>query len=153
MRPQTTMLAVAFGGLLVILALGACGAGMPPEPEGTPVTLSADELNAGIIHPEKREWYGWHRRGLSLVKAREYDRALYCFHRAAEAWPREMEDESERARHTPEPTDTYLQKAALYLKMGEPELAIVYYDKFEEYFPGNKIAVEGRAEAEGLLNR
>jgi tetratricopeptide (TPR) repeat protein len=151
MRRRTTSVTGAFESLLSIFALAGCGAGIPPEPEGTPVTLSADELDVQVIHPEKRQWYGWHRKGLSLVTAGEYDKALYCFHRAVEAWPREMEDESQPARHKPKPTDAYLQKAALYLKMGEPELAIGYYDKFEESFPGNKIAVEGRAKAEEML--
>jgi tetratricopeptide (TPR) repeat protein len=145
------MMPAGLVGLLAVLGLTGCGGPAAQEPNGTPVTLSAEDLDAKFIHPEKREWYGWQRKGLSLAESGRYDEALYCFNRAVDAWPREMNDDSQRAKHKPEPTDTYLQKAALYLKIDRPELAIVYYDKFEEYFPGNRYAVEGRTKAQEML--
>jgi len=134
------------------LAFGGCGGGAPAEPVGTAVTLGAEDAAPKFIAAEKREWYAWHRKGLSLAKANRQDEALYCFHQAGKAWPAEVQDKKLKARHRPDPTDTYLQKAFLYLEMNRPELAIRYFRKFESYFPSNKYAVQGRKRAEKLLS-
>ncbi len=123
--------------------LSACGESAPKEPKGKAVTLEPGEMDKGIIKKDARRWYAWHRKGLQLVKEGRLEEALYCFNKAIEAWPKGSKKP---------PTDTYLQKGFLYLKMKRPRLSILYFDKFLEVFPRNKYAVDGRKKAERMLS-
>ncbi|GEM_PF-4728095 len=133
----------AAGLSLLPLFPAACGGSAPSEPKGKPVTLAPGDLDKGFIKKEARRWYAWHTKGLDLVKENRLEEALYCFNQALEAWPKTRKKL---------PTDTYLQKAFLFLKMKRPRLAILYFDKFEKVFPGNKYAEEGRKRAEKMLS-
>lgn len=126
---------------------------IPPEPEGKPVVLNPEDLAPGFIKETKKEWYAWHRKGLDLTKEERYEEALYCYNRAIKAWPEKVKQENQRIKHRPEATDTYLQKAYLYLKMRKPKLALIYFEKFESYFPGNKYAIQGKKQAKEMLSK
>ena len=84
-------------------------------------------------------------------KEKRYEEALYCFNEAMRAWPKE--DPGSPIGHSREPTDTLLQKANLYLLMERPSLAILYYEKFDSYLPGNTFVKEGIRKAHEMLDR
>jgi hypothetical protein len=82
------------------------------------------------------------------VTPETYQQALYCFHKAQEAWPRELPDsaaEDRRQKYLPEPTDTLIQKGFL--------LALEYFKRADSYIPFNGIIQKGMADAEAMLKQ
>ncbi len=128
--------------LPVVLLVSGCGEALPKEPQGTPVELTQAELNKKSIKEGQRTWYGWHSKGIQLMKDGSYDQALYCFHQALKAWPKEVDPSEEQnsklkglIKHKPEATDTILLLGSLYMKMEKYALAKYYFEKFKSYFP------------------
>ncbi|HHI80556.1 MAG TPA: hypothetical protein ENK02_11305 [Planctomycetes bacterium] len=144
-----------FWGLVALFAFSpfSCRNSEPKEPEGTPVSLSQEDEAPKWIKGAKRTWYAWQTKGVSLVKAGRYDEALFCFHQAKKHWPKNVDGKNPGPKPKPEPTDTLFQMAFLFLKMKKPKLAIRYFEKFESYFPGNKIAWKGKKQAEEMLQK
>jgi hypothetical protein len=141
-----------------LLLFGCNKVAAPTEPPGASVELTAENRHAArMMHDEMKEWYAWHGKGIKIAigkQAGTYEEALYCFHKAMEAWPKELPesaDEKRREKHTKDPTDTFMQKGWLYLKMKEPHLAIYYFKRFGAYHPYNSIAEKGIADAEEML--
>jgi len=95
-------------------------------------------------------------RNGNVVTPETYEQALYCFNKAQAAWPRELPDNAEedrKQRHRPEPTDTLIQKAFLYMKMNQPRLALDYFKRADAYSPYNSIIQKGMADAEAMLKQ
>ena len=142
-----------FAPALLIALVSACSTEKPPT--GTPVTLTAEDMDTPT-YPSKKEWWAWHTKGLGLRKEGRHQEALYCFHQALQAWPKEIpEDERpDDARrllpHRPVPTDTVLQLGSLYIELGDRKWALHYLDEFDEHMPGNKLTRPLRTRAEGL---
>ncbi len=138
--------------LLIFLFLFIGGCGMTGEPQGTPSELTEiDIIKVKWSDESLRPWVAWQMKGVRLAGANMLNEALYCFHQAQKSWPKQAPNS--KIKHLPEPTDTYLQKGLLYLKLKNPELALLYFNKFEKYFPGNSIAVKGKKEAEEMLEK
>jgi tetratricopeptide (TPR) repeat protein len=99
------------------------------------------------------KWFVWEIKGVRLANDGDYDEALFCFNEAMKSWPKENPDSESKEKYFPEPTDTRLQKADLFLKMDEPELAIYYYKKFDSYIPGNRFYEIGIQKAQEMLGK
>lgn len=152
MKRNNTRYAILLG------ILWGCGDPVGEEPPGTAVTLTAeDHERCDWAKESMRLWITWQLKGVRLAREERFEEALYCFHEAEKHYPKEVvEDEqtnplSKHIKHKPEPTDTYIQKASLYLRTNRPGLALIYYEKFESYFPGNHLAVEGKRRAREML--
>lgn len=129
--------------MLVSLVL-VPGCSETKEPEGTIVILSQEEINAkSWANEESRMSIAWFDKANELRNSSRYNEALYCYHQSINFWPEKIEKENPRIRHMPEPTSSYLKLAELYIEMGEPELALKYYEKFTKYFPHDPLAREG----------
>jgi len=142
--------------LLICVCIG-CSSISPQEPQGKAVELTEEDLKYATQKDEKiRMWYAWQGKGLELAEQKRYEEALYCYHQAVKIWPKKkpsshQEDQRKFIRHFPEPTSTLLQIGFLYIRMREPEWALVYFDKFESYLPGDKNTYHGRAIAYYML--
>ena len=146
--------------LLAGLLISGCGRSVfsPKEPPGTPVALSAEDTqSANLVFASSRDWYIWHNKGVKLSLAGQYSGALYCFNEAMKAWPKTISEEERKRsilkRHSAEPTDTILQKAALYMKMNEPKLALYYYKKFNDYIPNQSFCLKGMEDAKKMMEK
>lgn len=147
---------------MFLLGIGGCGPKKPQEPVGTTVELTAeDQRRAHIAYDDMEAWYAWHTKGIRLMSPRDgnrpeehYQEALYCFHQAQAAWPKKLPDsasEDRKKKHSPEPTDTLIQKGWLYLKIDQPELALYYFKRFNSYMPYSPVGQDGLAQAEAAV--
>jgi hypothetical protein len=176
MNRSTFKKTLLLGSLTLLFACGM-DASLPkppkPEPPGIPVELSTDNQQWGekYMKPGFEKWAAWHTMGARLasgsrgVSVRPEDRyytpsqeelqkAVYCFHQAMEAWPKKYPAEADpkgKDRHQSFPKDTLLQKASVYKKLGENELALFYYKLWKEYTPGSTIVDKDIAEVEAKL--
>lgn len=144
--------------LLVMFCAGCSGSVMgPKEPAGTPIELTEKEKELGsFVYENKREWYMWHAKGIRLSLDGRYQESIYCFHKAMAAWPKTIPAEEEKKSiggHRSEPTDTILQKAAVYMKMKEPALALYYLEKFQKYFPYDQSCSKMIEEAKKMMGK
>jgi len=159
---------------VLLIALGfvmsACGnrnGGLASnEPPGKAVELTEEDRDrARATYDDLKDWATWEMKGTHLLSIRNgnvvtpetYEQqALYCFNQAQAAWPRELPDnadEERKQRHRPEPTDTLIQKAFLYMKMNQPRLALGYFKRADAYSPYNSIIQKGMADAEAMLKQ
>ncbi len=144
--------------LCLFLAIAAfvfmAGCSEIKEPEGTPVSLTQEDLDqASFSSEELRLSIAWFTKANELATNGLYREALYFYHQSIELWPEKIEKENPRIKHLPEPTSQYLKLAELYLEMKEPELALKYYKKFSNYFPGHPLAGKGIAQAKAMLKK
>jgi len=135
------------------------------EPPGTAAELTQEDRDrARATYDDVKEWATWEMKGTHMLSTRNgnvvtpatYEQALYCFHKAQEAWPRELPDnatEDRKEKHRPEPVDTVIQKAFLYMKMNQPKLALEYFKRADSYIPYNTIIQKGLADAEVMLKQ
>ena len=151
---------------LLSSACGGSGGGIASnEPPGKPVELTQEDRDrVRATYDDVREWATWHMKGAHLLSTRDgnvvtpesYEQALYCFHKAQAAWPRNLPDgadENRKEQHRPEPVDTLIQKAFLYMKMNQPKLALDYFKRADSYSPYNSIIQKGMADAEARLRQ
>jgi len=143
--------------LFFAYAFTGCSGKSVEEPEGIPVSLTDEEINPEIQALEKssKKWYAWHTKGLELAQEQNLEEALYCFNQAIKAWPEEPPEDRPKAlanvRYFPEPTDTLLQKGLLFIEMRQPDLALLYLDKFDSYLGSNRSSLEFKAVAYYML--
>ncbi len=121
------------------------------EPPGKAVELTQDDRDrARATYDDVREWATWHLKGTRMLSTRDgnvvtpetYQQALYCFHKAQEAWPGELPDNATEDR-----------KERLYMKMNQPKLALQYSKRADSYSPYNPIIQKGTADAEAMLKQ
>jgi tetratricopeptide (TPR) repeat protein len=163
MNPRAALL---IGLAFVMSACGSHTGGISSnEPPGKAVELTQEDRDrARATYEDVKEWATWEMKGTHLLSTRNgkvvtpetYEQALYCFHKAQAAWPQELPDnatEDRKQNHRPEPTDTLIQKAFLYMKMNQPKLALEYFKRADSYIPYNTIIQKGMADAEAMLKR
>ncbi len=144
--------------LLVMFCAGCSGSVTgPKEPAGASIELTEKEKElASFVYESKREWYMWHAKGIRLSLDGRYQESIYCFHKAMAAWPKTIPAEEEKKSiggHRSESTDTILQKAAVYMKMKEPALALYYLEKFQKYFPYDQSCSKMIEEAKKMMGK
>lgn len=157
--------AILIGLGSMMIACGAPGGISSNEPPGMAVVLSQEDRDrARATYDDVQEWATWHMKGTHMLSTRNgnvvtpetYQQALYCFHKAQEAWPRALPDsatEDRKQRHCPEPVDTLIQKAFLYMKMNQPRLALEYFKRADAYSPYDTVIQKGMADAEAMLKK
>lgn len=146
-------------------ACGKTGGISSKEPPGKAVELTQEDRDrARATYDDVREWATWEMKGTHMLSTRNgnivtpetYEQALYCFHKAQAAWPQDLPDGAADARkqsHRPEPVDTLIQKAFLYMKMNQPGLALEYFKRADSYSPYNTIIQKGMTDAEAMLKQ
>ena len=157
--------ALLIGLGLVMRACDTTGGISSNEPPGMAVELSQEDRDrARATYDDVKEWATWEMKGTHMLSTRNgnivtpetYVQALYCFHKAQTAWPQELPDKADEGRkqlHRPEPVDTLIQKAFLYMKMNQPKLALDYFKRADSYSPYNTIIQKGMADAEAMLKQ
>jgi len=135
------------------------------EPPGKAVELTQEDRDrARATYDDVKEWATWEMKGTHMLSTRNgnivtpetYEQALYCFHKAQAAWPQDLPDsaaEERKQSHRPEPVDTLIQKAFLYMKMNQPRLALEYFKRADSYSPYNTIIQKGMTDAEAMLKQ
>lgn len=143
---------------LIFITLLGCSKNMesPMEPQGTPVNLTNEDIERSQLGAQPtQKWYMWHTKGLRLNGQGKSEEALYCFHQAMNAWPKNFTAEQLKLypeRPKDEPTDTILQLGYLYIELNKPQLAIYYFKKYENYFPNDTICHKGLLKAQEMIS-